>query len=114
MRKTYVLEISEKVMMQASDMLRYDGVYEIRCDKSVGLCKLDAVGFTPARWRGFGVPEPRVVAFFNVTDKEWEHKAAVSTGFVEGLRFCQGRLVREEFKKHDGIMLVENPNPSGV
>jgi hypothetical protein len=110
MPKLYVLKLTERQLMGASDMLRYDGVYDIRCDKKEGICTLDATGYTPGRWRSFGV-EPKLLFDHSVTQKEWEYKAAIATGFTQGLRFCQGRLVEEEFKKHGGTMLVEGNLP---
>lgn len=112
MRKFYTLEMPEKEMMSSTDMLRYDRAYSIRTNKATGVCRLETIGYTPERWRSFGVNPPRVVLETKITEKEWEHKGIMASGFTAGLRFCQSRLVKERFVKYGHIWLVEDPNSS--
>ncbi len=110
MPKVYTVEVSPKKLFEASDMLRYDGAYRIKCDLALNVCEISLVSFTPNRWRSFDV-EPKLKYDTTVTQKAREELLSQAEGFINGLKFCQSKLMQSEEGERRRKYLVEDYNP---
>ncbi|GAJ05310.1 unnamed protein product [marine sediment metagenome] len=88
MEKLYVMEISAQNLKYSTDMLRFDGCYQVESSKDGTLFRLYCVGYTPARWASFNA-KPTLVRTDRVSAKERSEKCVAASGFVQGLRFAQ-------------------------
>lgn len=95
--KTYVLRVKEKDLEYSTDMLRYDGAFEIR--KSGDTYEIRTLRFTPERWESFGVSRKHIEAIeLGVLKKQYDEYCEEAIGFTKGMRFAQHFLKDKEHR----------------
>lgn len=87
MKYAYVLNIPANQLKHATDMLRYDGAFEVRF-RDEDTVMIEMLSFTPGRWESFGVGNLKPIRY-QMTAATYRDKIGVSDGFTRGLRFFQ-------------------------
>jgi hypothetical protein len=84
--KVYRLVIPTEKLQYATDMLRYEGAFQV--DIQGGNAKIEMLSFTPERWASFGVtcPQPLID---NALAADYKRKGSEAQGFLRGIRFAQ-------------------------
>lgn len=94
---TYILKVKEKDLEYSTDMLRYDGAFEIKKDGDT--YEIRTIRFTPERWESFGVSRKRIEVFeLGVLKKQYDEYCEEAIGFAKGIRFAQRFLKDREHR----------------
>jgi len=91
LNQIYLVTVTKEQLEHASDMLRYDGCYDVR-QVDADTLELHLTRFTPERWRSFGVGIPKNVFAHKVQEKEHRDHRLQADGFTRGVRYAQKRL----------------------
>lgn len=87
MTTIHFIEVEQRDLLKATDMLRYDSCYNVQ---RVGhtTYRLSCMQFTPARWRSFNAVAVET-GTVNVTNKVGTELYIQAAGLTTGLRLAQ-------------------------
>ncbi len=103
MPKYYELTLPLKRLMGKTDMLRYDRAFGIKVDHD-GVCHIDCLRYTEARWASFGDTKP-AVKVQEVSARTFVEIVERAVGFLEAMRFAQS--IPDDMIESFGRGLVE-------
>lgn len=91
MPKIYKLVISTGQLQYATDMLRYDGAFQVNLQG--GNAEIEMLSFTPERWASFGVTGLHPLVY-NAAAADYKRNGSEAQGFLRGIRFAQSWIQR--------------------
>jgi hypothetical protein len=91
MATIYRVHLTPERLLDASDMLRYDGAFQVTSDPLGGKSlAIYLINYTEGRWESFGVHT--VVETIDVSEKDYDYDRRRAAGFLNALRAVQTAL----------------------
>ena len=108
----YIVDVPRGKMKRVSDMLRYDGCFQVEDTGDNYRCHL--LNFTRDRWASFGFVPP-IAATIRLSAPVGKAYSLRARGFTEGIRFAQkllGQRLIEGYPLEGYPLCSEAPGPA--